>query len=350
MLIPLALSLLFSPCLTPQAKTLPSSRPSSHPPNLTPVQDFGIQSRYLSETSGLVFSQANPGWIWVHNDSGDGPYLYAIGPKRRLRFRLRVRGARSMDWEDLCIGKGPGNRPWIYIADTGRNVFGKSKGPAALVFAIPEPIIGKDIPSPPQDAGPPLYRSTFASRFELHYYLSRTPKPGEKELRAPNVESIFAFPGGITLGLVEREFGGRARIYTFEPWTHFKKLPISHRVEARLLTQIQIQGKNHRSRSVSGASVDPHRGTLALLGFRFVRIYALPQLNPKHTKGLQGTSLPPKLLASFKLGRKGLHEAIDFLPNGKGILYGSEGRPALFSVLLFPSPIQAPSPLPHPKK
>ncbi len=313
---------------------LPSNSPSPPPK----VQDFRIDSPFLTETSGLVFSQANPGWIWVHNDSGDGPYLYAIGPKRRLRFRLKIRGARSIDWEDICIGIGPGKRPWIYIADTGRNIFGKSKGPAALVFALPEPLIGKDIPLPPTKGTPPIFRSTFASRFELHYFLSRTPRRGEKELRAPNVESLFVFPGGKTLGLVEREFGGRARIFTFQPWTHFKKLPISHNVSARLLTQIQIHGPTGRSRSVSAASVDPNNHSLALLGFLFLRIYMLPDPNKDPKEILP----PPKLLASFKLGRRGLHEALDYLPGGKGVLFGSEGRPALFSVLRFPSPILAP--------
>ncbi|HHI80047.1 MAG TPA: hypothetical protein ENK02_08700 [Planctomycetes bacterium] len=326
-------------------------RPSQAPTKAAPpsVQDFRIDSPYLKETSGLAFSRANPGWIWVHNDSGDGPYLYAIGPKRKLRFRLRVRGARSIDWEDLCIGKGPGGRPWIYIADTGRNIFGTSKGPASLVFAIPEPVIGKDLPLPPQGSPPPLYRSAFASRFELHFFLSPKPSPREKELRPPNVESLFLFPGGKVLGLVEREFGGRARIYTFEPWVRYKKLPISHRVEARLLTTIQIDGPTGRSRSISGASVDPETRSLALLGFLFLRIYALPDPQAKDAGGPGGSSQPPKLLASFKLGRRGLHEAIDFLPGGGGVLYGSEGRPAIFTVLRFLPPNRPPSSPPHRK-
>jgi len=36
-----------------------------------------FQSPRLIESSGVAVSHTYPGVLWTHNDSGDGPYLYA---------------------------------------------------------------------------------------------------------------------------------------------------------------------------------------------------------------------------------------------------------------------------------
>ena len=36
-----------------------------------------FHSRRVTESSGVVVSRIHPGVLWTHNDSGDGPYLYA---------------------------------------------------------------------------------------------------------------------------------------------------------------------------------------------------------------------------------------------------------------------------------
>ena len=37
----------------------------------------------LVEISGITWSRRHPGTYWVHNDSGGGPYLYAIDGTKR---------------------------------------------------------------------------------------------------------------------------------------------------------------------------------------------------------------------------------------------------------------------------
>ena len=44
----------------------------------TEVVDMGRMPTELRESSGLGVSQSYPGVFWTHNDSGDGPRLYAI--------------------------------------------------------------------------------------------------------------------------------------------------------------------------------------------------------------------------------------------------------------------------------
>src|SRR4051794_6987818 len=37
-----------------------------------------IDSREITESSGLAASRKHPGVFWTHNDSGNGPYIFAI--------------------------------------------------------------------------------------------------------------------------------------------------------------------------------------------------------------------------------------------------------------------------------
>src|SRR2546422_11455931 len=65
-----------------------------------------FQSPRLIESSGVAVSHAYPGVLWTHNDSGDGPYLYATDLRGTDRGALLVPGAQAIDWEDIGLG-GP---------------------------------------------------------------------------------------------------------------------------------------------------------------------------------------------------------------------------------------------------
>ena len=84
----------------------------------------------LAETSGLAVSRTQPGVYWSHNDSGDGPNLYAIDPTGTLKATFKVDGAEARDWEDMasgpCIGdlapaEAVAPAVCLYLADIGDN-------------------------------------------------------------------------------------------------------------------------------------------------------------------------------------------------------------------------------------
>lgn len=77
----------------------------------------------LTEISGVAASRAHPGTLWVHNDSGDDPRVFALGPDGAVRGEVQVDGAQAADWEDIAIGPGPAGSSgdWLYVADTGNN-------------------------------------------------------------------------------------------------------------------------------------------------------------------------------------------------------------------------------------
>jgi hypothetical protein len=96
---------------------------------LSLVQTYGspaklgqIANPEINESSGLVASRTTPGAYWTHNDSGDGPFIYALNTRGESLGTFRVTGATANDWEDISAGPGPQpNRSYLYIGDIGDN-------------------------------------------------------------------------------------------------------------------------------------------------------------------------------------------------------------------------------------
>ncbi len=121
----------------PKTQSGPSAKLSTG--SYGPAQTLGaIRNPAVTESSGLVASRSMPGVYWTHNDSGDGPYLYAISPTGESRGVLRVEGARAIDWEDIAAGPGPapGNKSYLYVGDIGDNSSARQE---VVVYRIPEP-------------------------------------------------------------------------------------------------------------------------------------------------------------------------------------------------------------------
>src|SRR5207245_3442426 len=83
-----------------------------------------FHSPRLVESSGVAVSHAYPGVLWTHNDSGDGPYLYATDLRGTDRGALLVPGAQAIDWEDIALGPCPISflpkaDACLYLAATG---------------------------------------------------------------------------------------------------------------------------------------------------------------------------------------------------------------------------------------
>lgn len=102
-----------------------------------PLKVGTIQNPAVSESSGLVASRTKPGFYWTHNDSGDGPFIYALDQKGKSQGVWRVTGAEARDWEDIAAGPGPeANRSYLYIGDIGDNDSARSE---ITVYRVLEP-------------------------------------------------------------------------------------------------------------------------------------------------------------------------------------------------------------------
>jgi hypothetical protein len=94
----------------------------------------------ITESSGVVVSRRHAGVLWTHNDSGDGPWLYAVDSTGRRLAAFRVRDAAVVDWEDLALGPCPrtGQRDadCLYVGDIGDNA---GRRPFVTLYVVREP-------------------------------------------------------------------------------------------------------------------------------------------------------------------------------------------------------------------
>ncbi|MFF4039730.1 WD40 repeat domain-containing protein [Streptomyces sp. NPDC001816] len=103
-------------------------------------QGFTIKDPRIAESSGLAASHLHPGIYWTHNDSDDGPYIYAVDSATgKTVATLTLRGIGSpRDVEAISIG--PDNQ--IYVGDIGDNLDGT--WPYVWIYRLPEPKALKD--------------------------------------------------------------------------------------------------------------------------------------------------------------------------------------------------------------
>jgi hypothetical protein len=94
-----------------------------------------IEDSRLVECSGMDASLTTSNLIWAINDSGDGPFIYALRYDGSSMGRLRVICANNRDWEglDTFIWR---NRPMILIADFGDN---QEKHASHTLYIVEEP-------------------------------------------------------------------------------------------------------------------------------------------------------------------------------------------------------------------
>lgn len=96
-----------------------------------------IKDADIDESSGLVASRTLPGAYWTHNDSGDGPFLYAFNTRGESLATFRVTSAQARDWEDIAAGPGPQrNKSYLYIGDIGDNNKARDE---VVVYRVLEP-------------------------------------------------------------------------------------------------------------------------------------------------------------------------------------------------------------------
>jgi hypothetical protein len=97
-----------------------------------------LKDKEITESSGIATSLRNPGIFWTHNDSGDGPYVYAFDKTGDNRGTFRLEGAKAVDWEDMAAGPCPWApaAPCLYMGDIGDNDRNRKE---IQVYIVPEP-------------------------------------------------------------------------------------------------------------------------------------------------------------------------------------------------------------------
>ncbi|MFF4005734.1 WD40 repeat domain-containing protein [Streptomyces sp. NPDC001717] len=98
---------------------LPSAAVASGTPG---ASSFTITDPRIKESSGLAASRIHPGVYWTHNDSDDGPYVYAVDSATgKTVARVTLTGiGKPRDVEAISLG--PDGQ--LYLGDIGDNLNG----------------------------------------------------------------------------------------------------------------------------------------------------------------------------------------------------------------------------------
>jgi hypothetical protein len=236
----------------------------------------------LVEISGITWSRRHPGTYWVLNDSGGGPYLYAVdGTTCRTQARIRVAGVDARDLEAIATGVDPEGRPVLWVGDIGDN---RDSWPSVSLHAVREPARLVD-----QEVGSTAYAFTY-------------PDGGT------NAESLIADPDRARLWVVTKGLAG-GEVF---------RVPLS---TSRVTTAVRVAG------DVGGLTTD---AAMAPDGARFViRDYLRAQLYDAPVSAAS-LSRPTRVALPFQE----LGEAVTFTRDGKALLVASEGERELWRVEL----------------
>ncbi len=128
------------------ACVLPAAAPvlGQQPVRVSLIDTAVMAAPRLTESSGVIPS-SRPGVFWTHNDSGDGPFLYATDTLGHDLGFVRVEHARNRDWEDISAGPcfvAAGR--CIYIGDIGDN---NARRRQIVIYRVRDP----EPPSGPAD-------------------------------------------------------------------------------------------------------------------------------------------------------------------------------------------------------
>jgi hypothetical protein len=173
----------------------------------------------LPEASGVAVSQSGADLLWMHNDSGTEPELFAIDGNGDLLRIVHPAGGDMRDWEDIALSSCAAGT-CLFIGDIGDNDARRSE---ITVYRLPEPRTGDDEPAAP-DAFAMRYPSGSIDAEGLFVLpgeqLFIVTKGGQGSIE------IYRYPGS----LAEAEAGGEPRELELVRSLSNGIVPISDRV------------------------------------------------------------------------------------------------------------------------
>jgi hypothetical protein len=244
-----------------------------------------FQSPRVVESSGVAASRAYPGVLWTHNDSGDGPYLYATTLDGRDLGWLLVPGAEAIDWEDIALGPCPAafaerGLTCLYLADTGDN--GEDRR-YVTIYAVPEP-------RPPQAPSDTLRTTSAPAILRLRY------PDGSHD-----VEAIFVAPRDTALFLVSKGRRGPIRVYRVNSDSWLKR---DETATATLVQRLDLRPSPEAGRVITSAAIRRDGRLVALRTYNEIFLFY---------PGVGGRLTPARETPCDVAGLESLGEAIDYL-------------------------------------
>lgn len=254
-----------------------------------------IKEKSVAESSGITASRSTPGVYWTHNDSGDGPFIYAFDATGQRRGVWRVAGAKARDWEAIASGPGPeAGRSYLYIGDIGDN---EERRKEVTIYRVLEPALTDDSAQStrdnPQSTEP-------ADALQFHY-------PDGSH----NAETILVHPTNGNLYIVTKQALVKPHVYEAAiPQVATDVVLLRHVAELRI--PIEFGGL------ITDGAISPD-GTRVVL-CDYVQGYELVS-----SVSSDFDAIWQQPLLTIGLGKRNQGEAITYRLDGRALLATSEG-------------------------
>lgn len=268
-----------------------------------PVQLATLEDRRIKESSGLVASRRSPGLFWTHNDSGDGPFVYAFDRKGRSRGTWHVEGASARDWEDMAAGPGPvPGQSYLYTGDIGDN--GRERE-FIVVYRFPEPEVSATQAAPTE---------------------ARPTQPAEAiRLKYPdgahNAEALVVHPTTGDIYIITKA-NAEAGVYKLAA-------PFDPKAVNTMVKIATLRGPDFFGTLITGADISPDGRRVALCDYAQGYELSLPASAAGFDEVWRQTPL------AVSLGARLQGESVAYRLDGAALLATSENTPTpLFEVVL----------------
>ncbi|ARF56947.1 hypothetical protein [Streptomyces gilvosporeus] len=234
---------------------------------------FTIGDSRIAESSGLAASRTHPGIYWTHNDSSDGPYVYAVdGRTGRTVARITLRGIGTpRDAEAISLGPD-GN---IYLGDIGDNMGGAWDH--VWIYRFPEPKRLHDA-------------TVTATQFTVKY--ADGPRDAEALMVHPKTGRVY---------IASKKQDGSGALYEGP-----RRLTPGGTNLFRKVAPVDLW--------VTDGAFSPDGTRLLLRSYFGARMYHWRNGRPKDDIGSVGVPVEEQ------------GESVTFTPDGRTLMYGSEGR------------------------
>ncbi|HET6636406.1 MAG TPA: hypothetical protein VFH77_15410 [Streptomyces sp.] len=231
---------------------------------------FTLKDPRITESSGLAASRAHPGIYWTHNDSDDGPYVYAVDAKTgETVATVTLRGITPRDVEAISVGPDGD----VYVGDIGDNFGGRWD--EVWIYRFHEPEKLRDV-------------TVDATRYTVRY------ADGPRD-----AESLMVHPVTGRVYVASKSEDGKAGLYAGPKQLTASGVNVFHRV-----APVELWATD--------GAFSPDGTRLVLRSYFGARMYGWHDGEP--------TSIGP---VNVPIQQQG--ESVTFTPDGSTLMFGSEG-------------------------
>ncbi|MEN2421244.1 hypothetical protein AABB02_24505 [Streptomyces rimosus] len=233
---------------------------------------FTITDPRIKESSGLAASRTHPGVYWTHNDSDDGPYVYAVDSRTgRTVATVTLRGIGDpRDVEAISVGPD-GN---VYVGDIGDNLGGTWNH--VWIYRFPEPERLRD-------------QTVTAAQLTVKY--DEGPRDAEAMMVHPKTGRVY---------IASKKKSGGAALYEGPERLSSRGTNTFRRIAAI-------------DQWVTDGAFSPDGTRLVLRGYFGAEMYRWQGGRPKD---IGSVGVPLQMQG----------ESVSFTPDGRTLMFGSEGK------------------------